>query len=76
MTERTPSTLDRVDWPVVGDEVLYNQSGRGWMPAVVLRIAEHDGDLMLDTGEGPALAALDSKHGTGAHDWLLYGETP
>jgi hypothetical protein len=70
------SYLDRVDWPNVGDEVLYRQHGRGWIPATVLAVAEHDGDLKLDTGQGEALAALDSKHGPHIHGWLLYGETP
>lgn len=33
--------LDRVDWPSVGDEVLYRRGSDGrWMPATVLRVAE------------------------------------
>jgi hypothetical protein len=72
--ERKPSTLDRIDWPEVGDEVLYHQSHRGWMPATVLDVAQHDGDLKLDTGLGESCAALDSKHGIEVHDWLLYEE--
>ena len=72
----SPRILDRIDWPSVGDEVLYHQYGRGWIPATVLEIANHDGDLMLDTGQGLALAALDAKHGSDVHNWLLYGETP
>lgn len=68
--------LDRPDWPKVGDEVLYRSYERGWIPATVLKVANHDGDLNLDTGQGAALAALDSKHGDGIHNWLLYGETP
>lgn len=71
---REPSILDRVDWPEVGDEVLYHQYGRGWIPATVLAVAHHDGDLKLDTGHGEALAALDSKHGTEVSGWLLYEE--
>ena len=65
--------LDRIT-TAVGDEVLYNQYGRGWMAATVLDVAAHDGDLQLDTGAGAALSALDSKHGTHVHGWLLYSE--
>lgn len=68
--------LDRADWPTVGDEVLYHSYSRGWIPATVLDVAAHDGDLKLDTGEGEALAALDSKHGGQTCGWLLYGEKP
>lgn len=67
--------LDRSDWPTVGDEVLYRRGDTGrWVPAVVLQVAEHDGDLKLDTGEGPELAALDVKHGPHRHGWMLYDE--
>lgn len=67
--------LDRADWPYQGDEVLYRDPSSGcWHAAVVLSVAEHDGDLTLDTGAGPDFAAIDSKHGTGLHCWLLYRE--
>lgn len=69
--------LDRTRWPSIGDEVLYRRGdGSGWTAATVLEIASHDGDLMLDTGDGTALAALDVKHGSQRHQWLHYGESP
>lgn len=67
------SRLDIVDWPRVGDEVLYREGATGrWVAAIVLSVASHDGDLNLDTGHGPDLAALDVKHGTEPHQWLGY----
>lgn len=72
--EEAAGPLDRADWPRVGDEVLYRHPQTGWQPATVLAVAQHDGDLMLDTGQGPELAALDCKHGTGGNCWLLYRE--
>lgn len=67
--------LDRIDWPTVGDEVLYHLYIGGWLPAVVLAVADHDGDLKLDIGDGPEMAALDVKHGPHPHGWLLYRES-
>lgn len=59
----------------IGAEVLYHSASlRKWIPAVVLSIAAHDGDLMLDIGKGPEVAALDVKHGPGPHQWLHYRE--
>jgi len=73
--EERDGPLDRSRWPRTGDEVLYRSGATGrWQPATVLSVADHDGDLMLDTGQGPQLAALDCKHGTGRNCWLLYGE--
>lgn len=66
--------LDRADWPSVGDEVLYHHPRDGWKSAIVLDVAAHDGDLCLDYGDGPDLAALDVKHGPHRHGWLHYGE--
>lgn len=58
-----------------GDEVLYRNPDNGkWVSAAVLEIAPHDGDLMLDTGEGRELAALDVKHGLDLHNWSSYEE--
>lgn len=75
MTDHAPIPLDRTEWPAVGDEVLYHRGdGTGWCPAVVLEVAEHDGDLKLDTGQGAAVAALDVKHGPHRHGWLHYAE--
>lgn len=71
MTDRIP--LDRTDWPNVGDEVLYHRGDNtGWTAATVLAIAQHDGDLRLDVGDG--VDVLDAKHGPGPHRWLLYSE--
>jgi hypothetical protein len=73
--EKQVGPLDRTDWPQVGDEVLYRHHRTGyWQPAVVVAVAEHDGDLELDYGRGPNLSVLDSKHGTGRACWLLYRE--
>lgn len=66
--------LDRADWPDVGAEVLYRWPDGNWTPASVLAVAEHDGDLKLDIGDGPEMAALDVKHGGHPHGWLLYRE--
>lgn len=66
--------LDRADWPTVGDEVLYHHPDGRWLPATVLDVAKHDGDLCLDYGDGPDLAAMDVKHGPHPHGWLLYRE--
>lgn len=74
--EIAAGTLDRIDWPTVGDEVLYRCPVGGWVPATVLAVAERDGDLKLDTSEGPEMAALDVKHGPHPHGWLLYHEAP
>lgn len=67
--------LDRADWPRVGDTVIYlHPVTQDWIPAVVLAVAEHDGDLKLDVGEGEGMEAVDSKHGAGPHCWLLPAE--
>lgn len=71
----TEKYLDIVDWPTVGDEVLYLDATKGRrVIATVLESARHEGDLMLDFGEGRAMAALDVKHGPGVHQWLTYAE--
>lgn len=73
--EQASGPLDRADWPSVGDEVLYHLPTGGWVPAEVVAVAEHDGDLRLDIGDGPELHALDVKHGPHLHGWLLYRES-
>lgn len=73
--ELAHGTLDRVDWPCVGDTVIYlHPVSQDWIPAVVVAVAEYDGDLKIDVGEGEGMEAVDSKHGTGPHCWLLPAE--
>jgi hypothetical protein len=65
--------LDRDRWPRVGEEVLYHRGDDSrWTPATVVKVAEHDGDLDLDLGDG--IPALDVKHRPLPHGWLHYDE--
>ena len=72
MTDTTWIPLERDRWPQVGDEVLYHRPDGRWVPATVLAVAQHDGDLNLDVGgEAPA---VDVKHRPDPYGWLLYDE--
>ena len=74
--EEAVGPLDRADWPGPGDEVLYRLPITGqWVPAIVVEVAEHDGDLELTRPDWEA-NSVDAKHGSHRHGWLLYGEKP